>query len=347
MMEIEQQEIKRITRLIKSLKEDSPVRQSAEAIIHGQDLSEEQISLILKAIEKPRFFCWKEQTVAAWALGRLQPTLAEHSSIVPRLGVLLNESEWPSIASDYMYLSLLCWRIFYISFPLALVMTLCTVIVMQFMKVAGQDWSMLFLQNFRQNLLAISLLASLPVILISSNVTPNRVNSVRTEVARALGRLGAVQSIPVLVEALIHANNRALEDAARESLASLFLLLTEENYGRLPARATPSLCQIMKQPGEPLALLALEALGKVGDGQAVQPVISMAQSGPTADLREMAERILPLLRERQQQEEERKDLLRASDVPQTAFQSLLHPARHVQQTEQEQLLRVSMPDEET
>ena len=155
----------------------------------------------------------------------------------------------------------------------------------------------------------------------------------------------ALLQLPDSVGALAKASRgtHRLANVTRNALVQLLPTLFEAHYGRLPNDATPELCALLldSDTSEHLIMLTVEAIGKVGDGRAVEPMQTFAQTARTPKLREMAETILPILTARREQENASSTLLRHSSAPPVDAGQLLRAASASPATPPEQLLRPS------
>ncbi|MDW8209167.1 MAG: HEAT repeat domain-containing protein [Chloroherpetonaceae bacterium] len=173
-----------------------------------------------------------------------------------------------------------------------------------------------------------------------------KLNRLRAEVMRACGQLRLLSMLDAVADGVFYAAGlqqtlgcRKVREAAIQALPEMLAALTPEHYGQLPAGTTPALCRVLYHPDNRLVALALDALGKVGDGRAVAPVEQMVRRGRTPELRAEAERILPVLQERKRQEEAHSSLLRPSGVPADTPDVLLRPAAAQSHVDPETLLR--------
>ncbi len=85
-------------------------------------------------------------------------------------------------------------------------------------------------------------------------------------------------------------------------------------------------------------LRVVQALEHLGNEESLPVVERLTTKGASESVRAEAKRILPVLRERASRQEERRNLLRASDVPAQEYNSLLRPAQATHE-DSEQLLR--------
>ena len=181
-----------------------------------------------------------------------------------------------------------------------------------------------------------------PFILIFSPIVDLAQNEeVQITATKTLGKLQAPGSVGALAQAARWTNPCAT--IAQDALTRLLPTLTEAHYGRLPKDATPELCALLLDSNIEMKLkwLILEALGKMGDGRAVEPMQKFAQSAQTPKLRELADSILPVLLARREQENAASTLLRHSSAPPVAASQLLRAASASAATPPELLLRPS------
>lgn len=207
-----------------------------------------------------------------------------------------------------------------------------------------------------------TLLFSPLLLLIGRNQSNRHLKRLCAGAATALGRLKDRLGLDGLAQAAVDPSE-SVSHAAVAAIGNVLPLLTPEDYGRLRPETVPNLCQILSGyrlteiRGEAGMILLLEALEKVGDGRAVEAVEALAAptrfdtvrlqwSGPwnrpNDRVRSTALRVLPILKERRRQEQDRSMLLRSS---QTALvpEALLRPADDVSNPPSEQLLRPNQP----
>jgi hypothetical protein len=163
---------------------------------------------------------------------------------------------------------------------------------------------------------------------------------VRVAAADALSRLCVPETCGVLAGAL-YDPRPAIRRAAAVGFRATLPRLTPEHYGALDTLAVPNLCRVLQHPDTSLALAALTALEKVGDGRALPFVARAAQRGRSPEARALAARVLPLLQERLRQEQDRRILLRGASAPPTDAAWLLRAADRSEPPEQ--LLRPLSP----
>jgi HEAT repeat protein len=177
----------------------------------------------------------------------------------------------------------------------------------------------------------------------------NRDTEVRLAFLEALERLREPHSVGALATAACH-NYSQVSHAAERALLAVLPTLTDAHYGQLEADTIPNLCRILdgKRPCYPvspeaLTLAILNAFEKIGDGRAIPSVRHIASASYPA-CQEAAERLLPILIERQERDKNSGVLLRASEAPVSAPEELLRPAAATTTSAPEQLLRPSASD---
>lgn len=324
-----------VLRLLRGLDRRHPVRRVAEQILKRESIRVEAILPLFKTLSKPIGLYWREQEAAAWALGRAPLTLSQRRVAAEALLPILHP-EWGLDIRSRFQIAL--GRLLLISLPLTLwVYTL---------QGGNSDWYSPFMVLF------ISLAVcgcALPFVLpISSVIEDNRRERVRARAILALGHLRVPHGLDGIASALDEAFGPNLSlwksrerRAAEAALPAILTTLTHEHYGRLARETVPNLCLAFPRANDSLILAILAALEKIGDGRAVKPVEKLAQSGRSETVRTAAENLLPLLRERQGQENAQTVLLRAAAAPETPANLLLRPAQSVHEGDPATLLRSS------
>jgi len=162
--------------------------------------------------------------------------------------------------------------------------------------------------------------------------------------AEALGRLLAVEAVPALIDVLDdNLFDQALDEgrvaaAAATALLRILPVLTEENCADIHTGLTLRLCRLLKHRDAGLILETIEALRRVGNGGAVEPVEQLHDRTRNEVVREKAFLVLPILRERRRVEALHGTLLRASELP-TSEHALLRPAAYAGNDNAKELLR--------
>lgn len=146
---------------------------------------------------------------------------------------------------------------------------------------------------------------------------------VRAECVRTLQTLGAVEALDEIVP-LIMTEKGPLRNMARSSLFTLLPLLTPAHYGRLQSRTLYVLAILLtSNPSQRLALLILEALGKVGNAQVLPYIKRVARRASSSSLVQAAREAQSQIEERLQRDQQSRTLLRASQQEPTRPEHLL------------------------
>jgi hypothetical protein len=168
---------------------------------------------------------------------------------------------------------------------------------------------------------------------------------------QTLGRVGGAASVDALAASASLKSGWATAEKALPPLRRVLKRLDSSDYGAAPPEGIRRLCELLMDcDARGLTYLAadvpliLEALGRVGGGNAVETVERIAEAGRMPVWRAKARDILPVLRERQRREQDSARLLRATESPRDS-ESLLRPAAASSQPA-ELLLRAG-PDDST
>ncbi len=316
-----------IVRLMKRIPRRSPLRRLIDAAT-GEFLRPNEAAPALCAVlNTTPEYRWRERLVAAIALRYAPIRLEEESATVLALGKALQ--------TNYMgRVSVATFR-FMICFVAAFAALLVSALLYE------STGLLLIIGAIFLAISAFLLLSSPFVLVIAPLLDADYNRRVQLTTAETLARLQFAESAGILAKA--SRGRKRLADVTRNALVQLLPTLTEAHYGRLPADATPELSALLfdADTSEPLISLTIEALGKVGDGRAVEPVQKFAQTARTPKLREMAADILPILIARREQENAAGTLLRHSSAPPVAASELLRAASAIAATPPEMLLRPS------
>ena len=150
-------------------------------------------------------------------------------------------------------------------------------------------------------------------------------NRIRAAAAWALGRLGVSDAAGSLAEAVLY-GTPGVARVASVALLEVLPNLTPAAYDPVDPETPRLLCRLLGRKGPEADLLLLEALGKVGGGGALADVERQARSARTEAVRAAAERIIPRLRERRDQERHSGRLLRPARPPRSDAKTLVRPA---------------------
>lgn len=334
-----------VRRLLRRLGAANPLRLCALALLEKEPPAADALQVLLSALAYPADWRWEERVIAAWALGYVECG-GDRAFCIDRLcDVLDNRQEKLGQRLERATRrSLLGTPALAAMLTFVMGLYYCLPLSNPFSPLLSSSFSTL-LRHAVATLVAgigIATLFSPPLFLC---VLPlcfagqTRHNSrVRAAAAATLGRMRTPVSVAALAGAVFD-SNAAVRRAATAALPDVLATLSPNHYNQLDARAVPNLCRLLNLAEENLVLAALEALSKVGDGRAVAPVERVAKLGRTDRLREAAERLLPLLRERRQQENAPRMLLRTASAADVSLHVLLRSTENTEVGDQQALLR--------
>lgn len=330
---IEQTEREEVRKLARRLRRSDPVRQIAFALL--TEGPEEICSAhpLINALMNLSEVRWRERAVAAWALGRVSLEESQKEEVV-RLLCCVAANEQMGAGKRLLKRSVraVLWTSLYGLLPFGV-----DQLLVHLSKFEDPD-SLMPSPGFLYLLLTywgLCLLA-LTFPFASLFLDYNRNLKVRKYSIRSLCRLGSPASIGTLA-GLIKKPDMIVSAESETALKHLLPYLTPEHYPDY-SDATPHLCRLLGGADWPFSLQVLEALEKIGDGRAVEVIERLTKRGLHWKVQEEAERILPLLQERQRKEKDPRRLVRAADIPE-GLSTLLRPAAGNSPSEPQAFLR--------
>jgi hypothetical protein len=325
-------------RFVYTLRRSNPIRKLAFDVLAGRPLTEVQPVLEALSLTSPRR--WRERGAAAWILGQVQLQPEEKASAVEGLCQLLDNQTYTGRRRSIKRPLKRAAQLLYVPTLLGMLITfLFLVITLVNDSPASRsllDWMLPCVLGT-----AVYTIVTAPLTISIATAGDRKRNArVRAAAATSLGRMQMPQSVGALARAVLN-GSMPVHKAASSALQHVLPTLTPDHYGQLGADAVPSLCRVLPFAEETLALAILDALAKVGDGSAVDSVERLTKRGRTAKVREEATRLLPILQQRQAEENAPKILLRASEQTRPGGDVLLRPASGVSDARSEELLRPS------
>jgi len=305
-----------------------PLRQAAEGIHLGRPADGSLAGVLLTALNDPAPRARARRAAACWIAGRTRFVVeTDRLAVIRALCDVLEERT----AEDRMGRAI--WR----SWCVALVCGLPTATLACVARIMGGGarlgaldllWqaAVIFLTSVLLVLPVAFLLItlSLPVVVPFSLMADKlRARAERAEAAESLGLLRAREGVPALLRAAFDLTP-GVRAAAEAALLRALPALGPDQYGAVAPDVTPNLVGLLGR-AEPLALAALEALEKVGDGRALAAAEAACRGGRSPTVRAAAAALVPLLRERARRERAPWSLLRAAHPESPA--SLVRPAR--------------------
>ena len=314
-------------------------------MIPGLSISE-TFSAVLAGLHNLAPNIWRERMLCAWLLGHAPLTTAQQHEATRALGKVVQNQHAPRPQQIRSQLQTAALRALPLTGILAIWATSQLVENTGYNHFAVSFTTFSFMVEGMFALLYVPLFFGLLPFSAALNI--HRGNRVRVAAILALARLRAPEFIGPLSRAALDVSH-GIRVVAEESLRQCLPQITPDHYGRLDADTVPALCKLLDVKKErlfaghlhteQLVLDVLDALGKIGDGGAVRHVESVAEDGWTSPVRDAAHQILPLLRLRQQQENEPRLLLRGSTPPPASPDQLLRPTLPAPHAAPEQLLR--------
>lgn len=338
-----------IPRLLRKLRRGRFLRYRPDTLDEYAPLTPYATDYFLKVLRTAHVSRWRECIVATWALGRLTPEDPARTEAEPLLyRMVCLEGGRDTAATMRRLLNLWLKSLF-----MAAGFVAYQWITSEPEDFIGDVWdSSLFCLVVA---CIATILYSLPftVFMVFNDVPWNisKLNRMRARALLTLGRWRDPLHLSLLLREYVEKTGR-VRLAAEVALREVLSLLETGDTGERAADFVPNLCRALRRKErqvldytpreEALEILMLEALGKVGDGQALPTVQRIAARGRTPRLQELAQNILPVLQARSRQATDPNQLLRGADRPESP-NTLLRPA-HEAATLSEQLLRAHNAD---
>ena len=339
------QEAEAIRRLLKRIGRSHPVRRMADAFLNGETTYPLSTQRLLQSLKTPRPYHWRRQTVAAWMLGYRQNAGGDSEAVEKHLIKMVDM--WGIRNVGYRLLRAVGW-----SGALFILFLIISIHSVDRNNTGLIIFFLILGYTFLTGMVAMCLLPILAV------VESGKMTNIRVAAAASLGRLRSVEALPALARACLHGpKNRAfaharslrnMRGAALTAMEEILPDVTEYDYARL-ASAIPNLCKVLDmlattsrfeaRQSESVALLILSALGKIGDGRAVDIVERVSVQAASASARTAANDILPLLQDRKRQTNAANTLLRGAAPNMAGQETLLRATVATAPTDPTQLLR--------
>ena len=312
-------------------------------------LSPYKFAAVIGGLCSPAPPLWRERMLCAWLLGHSPLTPPQQAEAARELGRVARNRHVSQSEQLRGHLQASTLR----TLPVAALGAVAITIQMMSATITNKLVADDTLFIFTSAIAFVALLIPVFTVLfgLGGLLNIHRANRVRMAAVLALGRLRSPEAVGALARATLDVSP-GIRSVAEESLRQCLPQITPDHYARLDADTVPALCRLLNVKKErlfanhahteQLVLDALAALGKIGDGSAVRPVESVAEDGWTQPVRAAARQILPVLQERQRQENNPRLLLRGSAPPPTPGDQLLRPTSTTLIALPEQLLRPSV-----
>ena len=299
---------------------------------------------------------WREQVVAAWALGQAELTEEQQKVAGEALAYRLDYSgktrgQWQRSNVRVGFGNAVVWGVSVIVLYSAIVK-----ILILFEPSLPNVPAVLFQAMIAFFLLSFLAIPCIPFLTIAYRI--NITKKVRLEVARSLGSLGRAEGVPALLRA-----SQELEfflNIGQESLERTLPSLTyEKHYGALGSDIVPHLCRLLdrsynveKGSTTHWIFVLLNALEQMGDARALGLLTRLTQtdsphlsSTEAHEFHKKLAQVLDTVQKRADRETEQATLLRGSEAP-VLPETLLRSYEGVIETPPEQLLRAVQGDDE-
>lgn len=328
------EEMKTAYTLIERVRRWSKVREIAEKLLDNPGQPLPSLQPLIQALIRPNRAHWRERQLATWVLGRANLNPEQRTFAAETLTQVL-ERRLERDTSDKVR------RAVFRGIGLSFLLTL-------FIK--SGDYS-----DPAEVILMQSLSFLVPLALLWQLVREESDSQrIRATAATSLGYLQDPIALDALTAALFETRSlrlsspRPLREAAAAALPSVLARLTPEHYGQIRMETMSNLCRALNHPDDTLVIAVLNALGVVGDTQALSFVEKLAKGGGRAGkdkrIQAAASEALTRIQARINARNARQELLRASSPQDTPPEMLLRPAAGSSLTDPLQLLRSAARD---
>lgn len=289
-----------------------------------------ETSILLKFLENPTAPRWQMRQDAIFALAKKPLTQEEQQALSELLVCILDrrlhEPFWRRIVRPFLQ-------------SLMVVLTVSGFMtVLLAVLIAGLPGSNL--PPFFLLICIIQEVVILPFLLPFALAKDVRLDDfVRAAAAKVLGHLGDSIVLAPLADALSDSNHEVRFEASRSLLKRLLILLESPEF-QLSAHTTTRLCRSFTRQRPEAILLSLRAIEIGGTSQAIPYLENLLKTSSPTDaseplsVRETISRVLRVLYERKQREEQRERLVRSSESPSDAG-LLLRPANSTEEAKED------------
>ncbi|MBC7527053.1 MAG: hypothetical protein H7308_05845 [Chthonomonadaceae bacterium] len=307
---------------------------------------------------------WREQVVAAWAIGRAELDEEQQKEAAVATAHLLDyggktRGQWNGGAITLGITYAMGWILLNVT-----LLILYSLICLFFLRGLSGDIGLLLTAPFFVFPFSLLLTPAVPFVTIA--VQSNRSNQTREEAACSLGSLGRAEGVPALLRA--SQNWEFFWTLGRKALArTLPSLKKETHYGTLDSDVVPNLCRLLEKSSDvernaksDWQITLLDALEKVGNARSLdtlthlikrntppQKRVSVSTTDPfdcSPIVLERMVQVREVIVERVARETEAETLLRGSQAP-IVPETLLRSYEGTIETPPEQLLRATIKEE--
>jgi len=320
-------EVPRIQRLLRGLPSGRWLARAITDLLKLEPVSFTTLRSEMSWCLEPTERAWREQELVCWALRHVDMSEADRAEAVGplcKLGAGIEGRDWAGAPLRTTN-----------AFIRTIAAPICLAVIWMVAAFTHWEADWIVWPLVMGVLALITLCFFLPI--WSFRTDAIRCRGVRASALHTLGHLAHWRSLGTVASASLD-RDPGIRSTAAEALPPIIESVRSEHYGQLGSRVVPDLCAHLRSPHERGVLMLLDALEKIGDGRAVEPVQDLAQRSRYASVRNRSAEILPTLLARRALETAQSTLLRASSDPLPAQDSLLRPAGAAAVAE-EQLLR--------
>ncbi len=293
-------------------------RRVLESILRDGATSEERLKALIWCLQDGSPTRSSERTVVCRYLRRIPLNAYQRKRAARALATVITTQPERSGAGD----------------PLAVPLLAVGALLATFILIMG-DGPRGLAPNVLQLAAAGGILIGLPALGAVVGADQRRRESV--EALLSLGTLAGTSALPCVAAAAAH-RRPEVRSAAHRAIVPILAQTSDDDYGRLGS-VVIDVCRLLQERNDTLVVAALEGLARFGDGRAVEPVERLLQGTEvTPEVRAAAEKALPILCIRREQEGSSARLLRPASNP-DEHATLLRAAANVGRADEELLLR--------
>ena len=341
----------RIRELLKKVK-PSALKYLSASLPNSESAQTNFYDILAEHLDSTADKHWRERTVAAWGMGFANISGDNRKKAVSALRDLLSNRHQvrhklyrERVTAAFMHTFKLIYGIGIAGVILALISDPRSFFAPDLLLKLGKFLgTMIGIAAFGS---CYFLPATIPISVISSN---DHNNEARAMAAKSLLRQNALEALPELLAGAVE-KSEAVQKECREALHHFLPQIVEANSDLMPMNSEALLSHIIVTTYDiEYGAVIVNYLGKFGRGSSLDAVTKHLRelcsdySGSKTELEKYkakVQNVLALLRERQNQENTRQELLRCSTAPVIYADQLLRPAADSQTAPAEQLLRAS------
>ena len=291
--------------IVSQLQRASPVRNVAEEVLNGARESTTPLLPLFSALADSSAYHWREQVVAAWAMGHVRLTDQERDAAAGMLLETLERDEEETLWER-------CLRGLLWGYGSMLPISLVSSLIVSNTGENGQ-WFDIF-PKLVLLMGTIASIAAVPISIANGSFNNRHFDLLRASCAETLGRLRVIESVGPLAERLFDSSSNVREFSCA-ALMQILPTLEGSDCDAIDDRSVKLLSDALVHPNVLLVFKILDALDRIGTGVALPAVERVTREGKTRQLQETAKKVAAVLSERLRKEDEVKHLMRSSTTP--------------------------------